>query len=417
MPNTYKPSPKDFSLVILGQVISIFGSTLLRFGLSLYVLDITGRVDLFATLYAVSNIPILLAPLGGAIADRFNRRNLMVIIDFSNSAVVLCFLILLLAGNASIVFIGIVMVVLSAINSIESPTVTACIPFLVEESKLEQANGIVQAVQALSSVVAPVMGGILYGVIEMKALVIISCAAFFIAAVMEIFIKIPFVKKEHEGNMVVTIAKDMKEGFAYVAKQPFILKSMILGAVLNLILSPLLIIGGPTILRVVLQSSETMYGVGIGLISFASVLGALTVGIFAKKMEMSTLYRWIIAISLLILPITASVLPFIIELGYYPGFILFMLGAIPIAMAASIISIFVIAKVQRVTPNDNLGKVMAIVMAVAQCAAPLGQMVYGLVFESFGNMLYLPIFSVSLIMLIIAIISRWVFTMKSVRDL
>lgn len=412
MQSTNKPSPKDFNLMVLGQIISILGSALLRFVLSLYVLDITGRVDLFATLYAISNIPLLLAPVGGAIADRFNRRNLMVIFDFTSSAIVFVLILFMLSDNTSVVLIGVIMVLLSIVGALYTPAVTASIPLLVEESKLEGANGIVQAVQALSNVAAPILGGVLYGGFGVKSLMVISCIAFFLSAVMEIFIKIPFTKREQESHIISTIAKDMKEGFIYVVRQPFILKSMILGTVINFVLSPLLIIGAPTILRVTMQSSDTMYGVGIALISFASILGALTIGVFAKKMEMNTLYRWIASTALLVLPIAASVLPFVLGLGYYPSFLLFMLGAIPIAMVASIISIFVIARVQRMTPNDHLGKVMAIIMAVAQCAAPLGQIVYGMIFESFNNMLYLPILAISLIMLIIASISQRIFNIK-----
>jgi MFS family permease len=65
----------------VGQIVTVFGSSLLRFALSLYVLDITGRADLFAALLAVSSIPMLLAPIGGAISDRFNRKSLMVLYD------------------------------------------------------------------------------------------------------------------------------------------------------------------------------------------------------------------------------------------------------------------------------------------------------------------------------------------------
>ena len=58
------PSPKNFKLMVFGQIISILGSALLRFALSLYVLDTTGSEALFATMFAISNIPLLLAPLG-----------------------------------------------------------------------------------------------------------------------------------------------------------------------------------------------------------------------------------------------------------------------------------------------------------------------------------------------------------------
>ena len=121
---------------------------------------------------------------------------------------------------------------------------------------------------------------------------------------------------------------------------------------------------------------------------------------------MNTLHRWIIIITLMLLPIALSVAPFVLDLGFYPSFLLFMAGAIPIATVATILSIFIIAKVQKVTPNENLGKVMAIIMAVAQCAAPLGQVIYGVLFKSFSTTLYIPVLAVSLIMLVIAGISR-----------
>jgi len=404
--NNINPSPRDFNLMVLGQVISIFGSALLRFALSLYVLDITGRADMFATLFAISNIPLLLAPVGGAIADRFNRRNLMVIFDFSSSFIVLCLILLMSAGSRSVVLIGVVMVLLSIISAMYTPAVTASIPLLVEDSKLEGANGIVQAVQALSGVAAPVMGGILYGVIGVKTVITFSCISFFLSAVMEIFIRIPFIKREQKEHIIPTIAKDMKESFAYVIRQGFICKAGIIAVLLNLFLSPVLIVGMPIILRVTMQSGDTMYGIGMGLGEFSTILGALMIGLFAKKMRMDTLYRWMIAIALLLLPMAASVTPFVLGFGYYPSFFLLMSGAVPIAAVATIISIFIITKVQKVTPNESLGKVMAIVMATAQCAAPLGQIMYGIIFEMFSARIFIPMLFVSAATLLIAALTQ-----------
>lgn len=110
MNNKNKLYTKDFSLVVLGQIVSVFGASLVRFALSLYVLDMTGRADIFASVYAISNIPRLLMPLGEAIADRFNRRNLMVIYDFSSSFIVLCLFFTMEAGKPSVPIIGMVMI-------------------------------------------------------------------------------------------------------------------------------------------------------------------------------------------------------------------------------------------------------------------------------------------------------------------
>ncbi|MFJ8414134.1 MFS transporter [Bacillus paramycoides] len=401
-----KSSMKDFHLMVTGQTITILGSTLLRFALSLYVLDITGRADIFAGLYAITSIPFLLAPLGGAIADRFNRRNIMVIFDLINTAIVLGFIALLFNGTVSIMWIGIVMFLLAVVSAMYAPVVMASIPQLVPQKKLEQANGIVNGVQALSNIVAPVLGGVLYGIIGLKMLVILSGLAFFLSAILEMFIKIPFIKRMQEDHIVPTIVKDMKEGFLYVLKQPFILKSMLLAALLNLILTPLFVVGGPIILRVTMQSSDTMYGIGMGLIDFATILGALSIGFFAKNLQMKTLYYWMFVIALLVLPMALSVTPFILSMGHYPPFILFILCSIFIAMIMTIVSIYVITVVQKKTPNENLGKVMAIITAVSQCMAPIGQIVYGFMFEGFSLKIYLPILCISFILIILAFVTK-----------
>lgn len=127
---------------------------------------------------------------------------------------------------------------------------------------------------------------------------------------------------------------------------------------------------------------------------------------FAKKLRINTLYRWLIAIMLLLLPIAVAVMPFMLKLGYYPSFILFLLGIIPIAVILMLLDIFVISKVQKKTSNENLGKVMAIMMAVAQCAAPIGQVIYGIAFEIFSKSIYLPVFFISAILLVVAVVTH-----------
>ena len=397
---------KDFNLMVIGQIISILGSALLRFALSLYVLDITGRADLFAVLFAISSVPMLLAPLGGAIADRFNRRNLMVIFDFMSSIIVFIFFAMLATGNSSVLLIGVVMVLLSFVSAMYAPTVMASIPVLVEEEKLEQANGIVNGIQALSNVAAPVLGGILYGLIGIKVLVLVSGVFFFLSAILEMFIHIPFMQREQNRHIIPTLLNDLKEGFSYVVKQSFIFKCMILAALLNLLLTPLFVVGVPIILRVTMQSSDTLYGVGMGLIDFATILGALSMGYFAKKMGINNLYIWIFITALLIVPMALSVTPLLLNIGYYPSYTLFVVSALLIAMIMTIISIYVITVVQKETPNENLGKVMAIIIAVSQCMAPIGQILYGVLFEAFSVKVYVPILIISIVMVVMAIATK-----------
>ena len=384
---------RDFSLMVTGQIVSVLGSAVLRFALDLYVLDVTGRADIFGLLIAVSAIPaILFTPIGGAIADRVSRRNLMVIFDFSSGTIVLVLFFLLRTGQVPVAVIGVILALLSVISSMYQPTVQASIPVLVSKERLASGNGIVTGIGALSGLLGPVLGGVLYGVVGLNALVVGGCAMFFLSSFMEMFIRIPFTKQAREKSIVPTIIGDMKLGLRYVTREkPAIRKIITLAAGLNMLLSPFFIVGIPYILRITLESSERMYGFGMGIMQFSAILGAVLAGVITKKLVLSDLHKVLIVIAAVMLPMALAVAPVVLGAGYWPSFILLMGFNVIVMVLITSINIFAITSVQKVTPNEMLGKVMSIIMAVAQCAAPLGMAMYGVAFEQFSGAVYIPV--------------------------
>lgn len=380
----------SFKIMVIGQVISILGSSILRFALDTYVLDVTARADIFALLLAISMIPgILLSPIGGAIADRCHRRNLMIIFDLMSSAIVFVFSLILSSGNATIVCIGATMVLLNIISSMYQPAVQASIPQLVEEENLEKANGIVNGIGALSNLAGPVLGGVLYSIAGIRMLVILTCCTFFLSAILELFLYIPFVKRPREASIMRVMASDMQEGVRFIMKDnPFIRKTIFIATGMNLFLTPFFLVGTPYIMRILLNSNDIMYGSALGIIQLSSIVGALSVGFIAKKLNVSQLYKWLFGICLFMIPMAMSISPYMLGIGYAPVFITFFICAVPIIIVITMLSVYFISVVQKHTPNSIMGKVMAIIMAVAQCAAPVGQMFYGQLFERFQSHAY-----------------------------
>ena len=94
----HKSFGKDFALVVAGQIVSLFGNAILRFSLPLFLLRETGSSALFGAVTACSLLPmIVLSLLGGVLADRVNKRNIMVILDFSTAGIIAGFSILMLS--------------------------------------------------------------------------------------------------------------------------------------------------------------------------------------------------------------------------------------------------------------------------------------------------------------------------------
>lgn len=399
---------KNFNLMVLGQIISLFGASILKFALSLYILDMTGKAEIFATILAVSSIPIVVfSPIGGAIADIFNRRNLMVIFDFSSSVAVLILSLFLFNDNGSILLIGIIMTILSVISTMYQPTVQSSTPILVDNEHLINANGIVAGVASLTNIAGPVLGGVLYGILGINAIVIISCISFFLSAIMEIFIQIPFVKQEQTGNIIKTIFIDIKDGIIHICKENrFTLKILFLAMAINLVLSSMLIVGIPYIVKITMESNNFLYGVAEGAISFSSLIAAVSIGIFSKHLKITNLHICFIICALIFIPMAFSVYPFILNTGFPVPFLIFIISSMLIFFTTTLISIYAITIIQLKTPNELLGKVMAILFAGTSVAMPIGQVIYGRLFDLLSDRVYIIIIGVGFITLLIAFISK-----------
>lgn len=137
---------KDFMLVVIGQIISLFGNAAIRFALPLYLLNQTGSSVLYGTVTACALIPaILLSPIGGIVADRVNKRNVMVVLDFFTAAVILVFS-LLMDGVNLVVLLTITMMLLYGIAGAYQPSVQASIPALVSPEHFVAANSIINMI-------------------------------------------------------------------------------------------------------------------------------------------------------------------------------------------------------------------------------------------------------------------------------
>ena len=169
---------RDFTLVVAGQVISLFGNAILRFALPLYLLRETGSSALFGVVTACSFIPmIVLSLVGGVLADRVNKRNIMVILDFSTAALIVLFYFML--GEIPLVPLLIVfLMILYGISGTYQPAVQASIPVLVDKGSLMQGNAVINLVNTLSGLFNSVIGGVLFGAWGIFPILIVSVGCF-----------------------------------------------------------------------------------------------------------------------------------------------------------------------------------------------------------------------------------------------
>ena len=236
---------RDFTLVVIGQIISLFGNAVLRFALPLYLLRETGSPALFGAVGAAALIPaVLCSPVGGVVADRVNKGRIMAALDFATAGLVLVFALLL--GRLPLVpLMAVCLMLLYGIAGAYQPAVQASIPLLAGEDRLTSANAVINMVSTLSALLGPVAGGVLYGAFGIRPILWVSTACFLLSAVMELFLRIPHQPRGTEGGVLYTVGRDLAGSWRFIRRErPVFLSVTVVLCLFNLVLSAALIVGG-----------------------------------------------------------------------------------------------------------------------------------------------------------------------------
>ena len=384
---------KNFIIIVIGQIISLFGNAIQRFSMSLYLLEFTGSTATFANILAISTIPyILFAPIAGRLSDNINRKKIMVYLDLFCSILIGGYAFILLRGNDSALIVGTVMFILSICATLYGPAVTSSIPQIVEEDKLTSANGIINQVGSIVNFVGPILAGILYGILGIKIIVIINAASFLISAIMEMFLDIPDVVKKDEVNYIdkennkllsIDFVKksfaDMKESFVYLKNEKKIVLGIIASyALCNIFLVPILSIVAPYFINVFLGLSSEIYGIVEGICVLGMILGGFWISVkpnmFSMKKVHYTYFPMIVGV------IVMSTLGFI-KLNNYALAGIFALGGLAIMLSLSLSNVLTLTFIQKQVPGEMLGRVSAFSTAVATISVAPGQLLFGQVID------------------------------------
>lgn len=384
---------KNFIIIVIGQIISLFGNAIQRFSMSLYLLEFTGSTATFANILAISTIPyILFAPIAGRLSDNINRKNIMVYLDLFCSILIGGYAFILLRGNDSALIVGAVMFMLSVCATLYGPAVTSSIPQIVEEDKLTSANGVINQVGSIVNFVGPILAGILYGLLGIKVIVVVNAVSFFVSAIMELFLDIPDVPKGNDTeiaidsnekilsiNFVKKSFVDMKESFIYLKNEKQIVLGIIASyALCNIFLVPILSIVAPYFINVFLGLSSEIFGIVEAICVLGMILGGFWISVkpnmFSMKNVHYTYFPMIAGV------IVMSTLGFI-KLNNYVLAGIFALGGLAIMLSLSLSNVLTLTFIQKQVPGEMLGRVSAFSTAIATISVAPGQLLFGQVID------------------------------------
>lgn len=399
---------RDFTLVVIGQIISLFGNAILRFALPLYLLRETGSSALFGMVTACSFAPmVVLSMIGGVLADRVNKRNIMVGLDFCTAVLILIFYLSLGKLPTVPLFITVLML-LYGISGTYQPSVQASIPLLVSSEKLMAGNAVINQVNTLSGLLGPVIGGIMFGMWGIYPILILSIGCFSFSAVMEIFIHIPHEKRIRERGILTVVGNDLKESYQFVkTEKPIFFSVVFLISIFNLILSSVMIVGTPILITQVLKMSDTMYGFTQGALALGGLCSGILTAAIAEKLKLKSSY-------ILLLVCAASVALMGIWLMFHiPAILSYWVITLMSFTAMGASTLFVVqiyTMVQKQTPPQLVGKIMAALISIAMCGQPIGQAIYGVLFDIFESRTWIVLIVAAVAAFLIALYSKKIFS-------
>ena len=378
---------KNFIIIVIGQIISLFGNAIQRFSMSLYLLEFTGSTATFANILAISTIPyIIFAPIAGMLSDNVNRKKIMVYLDLFCSLMIGAYAFVLYRNMDNTYIVGLVMFMLSICYTLYGPAVTASIPQVVEEDKLTSANGIINQVSSIVNFAGPIIAGVLYGIFGIKIIVAVNAISFLFAAIMEMFLDIPDVEREKTDNKVFSFGfvkdsfVDMNKTFKYLLKEKKVILSIILSyALCNIFLVPVLSIVAPYFINVYLGLSSEIYGIVEAVCVLGMILGGFLISVRPKMFSMKKVHYtyFPMLLGVILMTFLPSINTHRLSLAG-----IFALGGLGIMLSLAISNVLTLTFIQKEIPENSLGKVSAFSTAVATISVAPGQLLYGQVIET-----------------------------------
>ncbi len=236
-----------FMLLWSGELISSIGGGLTSFGLSVYVFRMTGSASATALVALLAFLPTLLLSVpAGVLADRMDRRLLMIIGDGCSAIGVIFILICMLGGGASLTQICIGVTVSSIFSALLEPAYRATITDLLDKDEYTKASGIVGLAGSARYLISPLIAGLLLAVSDISLLLVIDICTFFLTVIATLIVRSHLETKKEEHTTSFTA--DLKEGWAAVTGNRGILLLVLMTSGVTLFMGAIQILSEPMIL-------------------------------------------------------------------------------------------------------------------------------------------------------------------------
>ncbi len=292
----HKSNFSKFMLLWSGEFISAIGSGLTSFGLSVYVFRQTGSAASMGLVTLLAFLPTLLFSVpAGVLADKYDRRLLMMIGDGFSALGIVYILICMLQGEAKLYQICVGVFVSAVFSSLLEPSYRATVTDLLTKEEYSKASGLVSIAGSARYLISPVLAGILLAVSDIRLLFVIDISTFILTVISTAVVRKGIATKETENQS--GFFQSLTEGWRAIADRRGVLLLILVSSVMTCFMGAIQILSEPLILD--FADSTTL-----GIAQTVCASGMLVSGLFLGMRGIKKGYVKVLAISLFLTGIT-----------------------------------------------------------------------------------------------------------------
>lgn len=374
---------KELSNIFLfstASFISLFGTSVYNFAISLYVLKLTGSGLSFAATLIISILStVLVNPFAGVFADRLNKKLLAVITDALNAISIIFLYMLTIKFTLNLPMIFVSTFIINVFSTVYGISIEAAMPNLVSEKRIISINAINKVIESASSILGPMAGGIIFAFWDIRFFIIINGFSFAISALLQLFIDFKFnYKNSGKTKEKLSLITDIINGITYLKSRKNTLNIFGVFIALNFFIGLSINVPMPYIINNVLKLNAKSFGIIEASFPAGMILGSLLI----KRIMNKYSYQKIIKSTNIILSACMAAIGFSVILNYkiyneLVFLIYFVLIMILAGIAVSSIDIPIFYILQNTIPEEFRGRVLSIGLSVSKIILPVSLLIAG----------------------------------------
>jgi MFS family permease len=363
---------RNFRLFYGGFVVSLLGGWMQRVAFSWLVLDMTDSAFYVGLVDAVSMLPILVFTLyAGVLADRFSKRNVVVVTQSAAMALTLILTFLVFAGLIELWHLIVLAVLIGLTHAFDIPARHALMVDLVGKDDLTNAIALNSSAFNATRVVGPAIAGVIIGAVGVGLCFLLNGVTYLAVIAALVVMKLP---KFQASSARTSAWKDIREGFRYITDDVRSRTMVANIAVLSVFGLPAFVLM-PLMARDVLGQGAESYGWMMSAVGLGALAGALGLAVFGHQLPRGRLLSWAAAAFGVLIVLFAASRSLVLTLA-----ILVLLGFAMIIMTALTNTLL-----QTIAPDELRGRVVSFYAWAFLGLGPFGALQAGSVAERLGT--------------------------------